>query len=83
LDYYDAKDLHAIIKRSARILNVDVDDAGAREIAGRSRGTPRIANNLLRWVRDYAQVKPAIRSPGTLPTKLSPCSILMNMGWTK
>ncbi len=57
LDYYDAKDLHAIITRSARILNVDVDEAGAREIAGRARGTPRIANNLLRWVRDYAQVK--------------------------
>ena len=57
LDYYDAKDLHAIITRSARILNVDVDAAGAREIAGRARGTPRIANSLLRWVRDYAQVK--------------------------
>ena len=57
LDYYHAKDLQAIITRSARILNVDVDEAGAHEIAGRARGTPRIANNLLRWVRDYAQVK--------------------------
>jgi len=57
LDYYDAKDLQSIITRSARILNVDVDSAGAREIAGRARGTPRIANSLLRWVRDYAQVK--------------------------
>jgi Holliday junction DNA helicase RuvB len=57
LDYYDATDLHAIITRSARILNVDVDTIGAREIAGRARGTPRIANSLLRWVRDYAQVK--------------------------
>ncbi|MCX7010895.1 MAG: Holliday junction branch migration DNA helicase RuvB [Kiritimatiellaeota bacterium] len=57
LDYYDAKDLQSIITRSARILNVDVDIAGAREIAGRARGTPRIANSLLRWVRDYAQVK--------------------------
>ncbi len=56
-DYYDASDLKAIIVRSARILNVDVDDEGAMEIAGRARGTPRIANNLLRWVRDYAQVK--------------------------
>ena len=57
LDYYNLKDLHAIVRRSARILNVDVDDPGAEEIARRSRGTPRIANNLLRWVRDYAQVK--------------------------
>jgi Holliday junction DNA helicase RuvB len=57
LDYYNVRDLHAIITRSARILNVDIDADGAREIAGRARGTPRIANNLLRWVRDYAQVK--------------------------
>lgn len=57
LDYYDAADLQAIILRSARILNVDITAEGAREIAGRARGTPRIANNLLRWVRDYAQVK--------------------------
>jgi Holliday junction DNA helicase RuvB len=57
LDYYVAGDLQAIIGRSARILNVEVDDGGAREIAGRSRGTPRIANNLLRRVRDYAQVR--------------------------
>ena len=57
LDYYQANELTDIIRRSARILNVDIDDPGAREIAGRARGTPRIANNLLRWVRDYAQVK--------------------------
>ncbi len=57
LDYYAADDLEAIIKRSARILNVDIDVDGAREIAKRSRGTPRIANNLLRRARDYAQVK--------------------------
>lgn len=57
LDYYEAAELELIAKRSARILDVDVDDAGAREIAGRSRGTPRICNNLLRRVRDYAQVK--------------------------
>ena len=57
LDYYHARDLQSIITRSARILNVDVDIAGAQEIAGRARGTPRIANSLLRWVRDYAQVK--------------------------
>ncbi len=57
LDYYGAEDLKSIILRSARILDVDVDDDGAMEIAGRARGTPRIANNLLRRVRDYAQVK--------------------------
>lgn len=57
LDYYDVDTLKSIVKRSARILDVDVDDDGAKEIAGRSRGTPRIANNLLRRVRDYAQVR--------------------------
>jgi len=57
LDYYEPDDLRTIVERSARILNVDVDADGAREIAGRSRGTPRIANHLLRWTRDYAQVK--------------------------
>ena len=57
LDYYAADDLQTIVERSARILNVDIDKGGAREIAGRSRGTPRIANNLLRRVRDFAQVR--------------------------
>ena len=57
LDYYVAEDLTRIVVRSARLLNVDIDDQGAHEIARRSRGTPRIANNLLRRVRDYAQVK--------------------------
>lgn len=57
LDYYSHEELKQIVQRSARILNVDVDDPGALEIAARSRGTPRIANNLLRWVRDYAQVR--------------------------
>ena len=57
LDYYGVGDLQTIIKRSARILNVDVEEEGAAEIAKRARGTPRIGNNLLRWVRDYAQVK--------------------------
>ena len=57
LDYYVAEDLQKIILRSARILNVDVDTEGALEIAARARGTPRVANNLLRWVRDFAQVK--------------------------
>jgi Holliday junction DNA helicase RuvB len=57
LDYYNAADLYTIIKRSASILKVEIEDAGAMEIASRSRGTPRIANNLLRRARDYAQVK--------------------------
>ena len=57
LDYYVAEDLQKILQRSARIINIDMDAEGALEIAARSRGTPRIANNLLRWVRDYAQVK--------------------------
>lgn len=57
LDYYPDDELRQIVLRSARILDVDVDEEGALEIARRSRGTPRIANNLLRRVRDYAQVK--------------------------
>tara|TARA_R110002096_G_scaffold200639_9_gene384696 strand:+ start:9352 stop:10371 length:1020 start_codon:yes stop_codon:yes gene_type:complete len=57
LDYYDVSQLQHIVERSARLLDIDVVNDGAREIAARSRGTPRIANNLLRWVRDYAQVR--------------------------
>ncbi len=57
LEYYDTNVLINIIKRSAVILNVEIDENAAAEIAGRSRGTPRIANALLRRVRDFAQVK--------------------------
>ena len=57
LEYYDAKTLTTIVERSARILRVRIDPKAAAEIAGRSRGTPRIANALLRRVRDVAQVK--------------------------
>jgi Holliday junction DNA helicase RuvB len=57
LDYYQAEQLQEIVLRSARLLGVDIEAKGASEIARRSRGTPRIANNLLRRVRDYAQVK--------------------------
>lgn len=57
LDFYDRKNLMKIIVRSAGILDVEIEDSGAEEIAGRSRGTPRIANRLLRRVRDYAQVR--------------------------
>ena len=57
LELYNTEDLASIVKRSAAVLNVEIDDFGAREIARRSRGTPRIANRLLKRVRDYAQVK--------------------------
>ncbi len=57
LDYYQIEQMHQIVTRSARLLNVSIDTEGALEIARRSRGTPRISNNLLRRVRDYAQVK--------------------------
>ena len=57
LEYYDAKTLSRIVKRSASILQVPIDDAAAYEIARRSRGTPRIANLLLRRIRDFAQIK--------------------------
>jgi len=57
LNYYEIGDLATIVKRSAKILEIGIDEKGALEIAGRARGTPRIANRLLRRVRDYAQVK--------------------------
>jgi Holliday junction DNA helicase RuvB len=57
LDYYEDSELEAIVRRTAGILHVVIDDAGAWEIARRSRGTPRIANRLLRRVRDYAEVR--------------------------
>jgi holliday junction DNA helicase RuvB len=57
LDFYEPEDLLVIIKRSAKILNIEMDDAGAEEIARRCRGTPRIANRLLRRARDFAEVR--------------------------
>ena len=57
LDYYNAEQLQHIVTRSARLLEVEMETEGAFEVARRSRGTPRIANNLLRRVRDYAQVR--------------------------
>jgi Holliday junction DNA helicase RuvB len=59
LEFYTAADLEEIVRRSARILGVPIEAAAAAEIARRSRGTPRIANRLLRRVRDYAQVRAA------------------------
>jgi Holliday junction DNA helicase RuvB len=61
LEFYTADELTKIVDRSARLLEAPIDAAGAAEIARRSRGTPRIANRLLRRVRDYAQVKSAGR----------------------
>src|SRR5215471_790759 len=57
LEFYTPADLEEIVRRSAKILGVGIEDAAAAEIAGRARGTPRIANRLLRRVRDYAQVR--------------------------
>ncbi len=57
LEFYEVHELHQIVDRSARLLDVEVDTDGAHEIASRSRGTPRIANRLLRRVRDFAQVR--------------------------
>jgi Holliday junction DNA helicase RuvB len=57
LDYYPAEDLQQVILRSARLFELEIEPAAAFEIARRSRGTPRIANNLLRWVRDYVLVR--------------------------
>ena len=57
VDYYTSKDLFNIINRSANILDVDINDDGAMELARRSRGTPRVANRILRRARDFAQVK--------------------------
>jgi Holliday junction DNA helicase RuvB len=57
VDYYEAEDLFHIINRSADIMEVDIDDEGAMELARRARGTPRIANRILRRSRDFAQVK--------------------------
>jgi Holliday junction DNA helicase RuvB len=73
LDYYHAEQLQTIVVRSARLLNVEIEEAGAREIARRSRGTPRIANNLLRRVRDYAQVK----SDGRITERVADLALAM------
>ena len=57
MDYYQTSDLLTILSRSAKVLSIEAQPDGLQEIANRSRGTPRIANNLLRWVRDFTQVK--------------------------
>jgi Holliday junction DNA helicase RuvB len=67
LEHYDADDLGRIVRRSAALLEIEVQEAGARAIAARSRGTPRVANRLLRRVRDYAQV----RGDGTIDARVA------------
>ncbi len=57
LDYYPPHVLAGVVTRTSRILNMVIDEEGANEIAARARGTPRVANNLLRWVRDFAQMR--------------------------
>ncbi len=57
LDFYNRDDLLTIVHRTCKLLNVPIDEGGAKEIAARSRGTPRIVNNLVNFVRDYAQEK--------------------------
>jgi Holliday junction DNA helicase RuvB len=73
LDFYTADELQKIVRRSAGLLGVTIDDGGALEIAARSRGTPRIANNLLRRARDYAQVK----STGAITREIADQSLTM------
>jgi Holliday junction DNA helicase RuvB len=69
LDYYPPKELFHIVRRSARILGIDTDEDGALEISRRSRGTPRIANRLLRRIRDFAEVKGDGKISGDLAVK--------------
>lgn len=73
LDFYNAHDLKEIVLRSAGIINVEIDESGAEEIARRSRGTPRIANRLLKRVRDYAIVK----SDGKIDLKTADSALKM------
>lgn len=67
LDYYDQESMRKILLRSAKIMNIELDEQGAIELASRSRGTPRVANRLLRRVRDYAQV----RADGRITTEVA------------
>ena len=71
VDYYEPKDLFHIIVRSSKILEVEIDDLGAMELAKRSRGTPRIANRILRRTRDFAQVK----ADGKIDEKVAKASL--------
>lgn len=82
LEFYSAEELTDILIRSARVLKIKVDHEGAAEIARRSRGTPRLANRLLKRVRDFAEVKR--REPLTVKRRIRPSSFWkwMSWGWT-
>src|SRR5258705_11881718 len=69
LDYYNAEEMQKIIVRSSQLLGVEIDAAGAAQIAARSRGTPRTANNLRRWGRDYGQGKAEGEITADLPRR--------------
>lgn len=78
LEFYEVKDLKNIVERSAKILNLNLDSLGALEIAKRSRGTPRIANRLLRRVRDFAEVKS--KTPGPVTKEIADAALrLLNI----
>ena len=85
MEFYESTELERVIHRSAQLLDLEIDTEGAAEIAGRSRGTPRIANRLLRRVRDYAQVKVDGTSPVRWPPRPFRCTRLTraaSTGWT-
>ena len=69
LGFYSKEDLYKIVQRSSRILGINIDEEGTKEISARSRGTPRIANRLLRRIRDYAQVKSMGKITGEIALK--------------
>jgi Holliday junction DNA helicase RuvB len=73
LDFYEGRDIEEIVRRSSRILDVAIDGEATAEIARRSRGTPRIANRLLRRVRDYAQV----RADGRITSEVAQAAMTM------
>ncbi len=73
LDFYNQEAMEAIVKRSARILQVEIDEGGVHEIARRARGTPRVANRLLKRVRDYAQV----RAQGVITEEVAKAALSM------
>jgi holliday junction DNA helicase RuvB len=77
LEFYSVADLTSIVQRSAAILKVPVEPQGAFEIARRSRGTPRIANRLLRRVRDYAEVRGTGPQKGTITVEIANAALLM------
>jgi Holliday junction DNA helicase RuvB len=82
LDFYESAELAAIVHRSARLLGIRVEDDGAAEIASRSRGTPRIANRLLRRVRDFSEVRAAgVVDLAVAPLRYS-CTRSTSLGWT-